>query len=126
MVSLVVQDGSYAGFGSPGASLPHDWTEGTGVIPAGGVITIPNPSLNGQTRKWLFIQNQSAVTIAVNVYAVTAQGNASIVPIILASGGSVGSQGAAQNFGPATWVANNALTITGAAGSQVAVLEVLE
>lgn len=113
------------GFGSPSSGIPHDWTEGTGVLPTGG-ITIPNPSITGQSRKWLLIQNQSAVTLSVNVQATT-NGGASVLGVILvASGGGIGVQGGSQEFGLGSWTPTGQVTVTGAAGSQCCVLEILE
>lgn len=122
----LVQDVGSSGFGSASVSLPHDWTEGTGVIPSSGSITIPNPSANGQTRKWLLIQNQSAVTISVGVQSVSAAGVIGTSNILLGAGGGIGTQGGAQEFGLGSYKPNSAVTISGAVGSQVLVLEVLE
>lgn len=121
---LVTNDVGGSGYGSPTANIPHDWTEGTGVIPAAG-ITIPAPSASGQSRKWLLIQNQSGGTINVGVQALNAQGAVVTANILLASGGVAGTQGGAQEFGRGSWNPNSPIVITGA-GLQALVLEVLE
>jgi hypothetical protein len=123
-VSLVTQDGSYNGYGSASSSLPHDWTEGTGIIPVGGIV-IPNPSLNGQARKWLFIQNQDAVTVTVALQTVTTQGQTTAIIVLSPNTLGVGTQGGALEFGGLSWKVNGAITVT-PAGAQVACLEVLE
>ena len=126
MMALVTNDSGFSGFGTLGSSLPHDWTEGTNVLPASGTIIVPNPSITGQSRKWLLIQNQSAVTISVGVQATTALGNTVTSNILIASGGAIGSQGGGQEFGLGSWKPNSAVTISGPVGSQLLVLEVLE
>ena len=122
----MVNDISNAGFGSPSSSLPHDWTEGTGVLPASGQIIIASPSVNGQTRKWLFIQNQSAATISIIVAALKGNGAASTTTLLLAPGAGAGTMGGSLEWGGASWAVNSAVTVTGAAGAQVAIMEVTQ
>lgn len=114
------------GFGSPSSSLPRDWTDGAGVIPASGSIVIPNPSTTGQTRKWLLVQNQSASTLTVLVQALTSGGALVNVPILLTGVGAA-TQGGGQEFSAVgSWCPNSQITISGTAGIQCCVLEILE
>lgn len=111
------------GYSIPG-SIPHDWTEGTGVFPASGIITVAAPPL-GYTRKWLLIQNQGAAGITVSFQAKTAAGTASTVNVLLAEGAGAGHQGAADERGGSFWNTCGTIIITGAVGAAVLVLEVL-
>lgn len=106
---------------------PHDCTEGTGVFPAGGVITLANPTLRGMTRKWLFIQNQGAADIRVTFAATLANGSTlSTVSVILSAGAGAGLAGASyENFHQLFSIVG-AITITGAAGAAIVVLERLK
>lgn len=116
-----------SGFGVPFNGFPHDWTEGTGVFPAGGVITLPNPALQGMTRRWLFIQNQDAVDIKVTVSATLADGiTQTTANIVLSNGGGVGLAGGTyENFHQLPSLVG-VITVTGVAGNKVAVLERLK
>lgn len=107
--------------------FPHDWTEGTGVFPASGIITIPNPQLLGLTRKWLLIQNQDVASITVKFNATLVDGvTVTAASLLLASGGSVGSAGGSYENAHQWFSAVGVITITGAAGGQVLVLERLK
>jgi len=109
------------------SGYPHDWTEGTGVIPASGTISIPNPAVKGLSRQWLFIQNQSAVTITVTVTAVKADMTTTVnATILLAPGSLAGTQGGAYEQMHSVFSIGGAITVSGTAGSQVAVLEKLK
>lgn len=70
-----------------------DYTNGAGTLGAGGTITIPD----SPTRSWIYIQNQSAITIPVTYKAVKASDKtATTVTLLLAPGAGAGSQGAAD------------------------------
>lgn len=102
---------------------PHDWTEGTGVFPAGGSIVIANPTLTGKVRDWLFIQNQSAGVVSVKFAATLADGSTlSTVTLLLASSGVAGTAGAAYE----SYYVTGAITVSGTAASQVLILEKLK
>jgi hypothetical protein len=107
--------------------LPHDWTEGTGVFPAGGVITIPSPTLKGMTRKWLFIQNQDIGVVTVQLNATKADGSTTTTAsVVLAAAAGAGLAGGAyENFHQKFSVVGQ-LIITGTAGQKVLVLERLK
>lgn len=106
-------------------AIPHDWTEGTGVFPAGGSISIP-AATGGTRRKWLYIQNQDVYAVSVSVAAKTALGNACTAVITLAPAAITGGQGGSDERGKGSWAPNFAVTVTGTAGAQVCVLEVVE
>jgi hypothetical protein len=116
------------------ATYPHDWTEGTGTLGSGGLITIPSQvpvqTPNGYTttqRRWLFIQNQSAATITVEYEARLANGTTqSFISILLAPGASAGSQGSSDERGFSAFVPQGIVKVVGAANAQVAILEVVE
>lgn len=109
------------------SGYPHDWTEGTGVIPASGTISIPNPSVKGLSRQWLFIQNQSAVTVTVTITAVKADMTSTVnATILLAPGAGAGAQGGAYENLHSLLSIGGAITVSAAAGTQVAVLEKLK
>lgn len=122
---VAINDTSGNGFGTRGSTIPQDWTGGTGVFPAGGVITVPAPAA-GSRRSWMMVQNQGAAQITVSYQAVTALGNNSVVNMVLATGGVAGSQGGADERGLGSWRPNGTVVITGAVGAQVLVLEVTE
>jgi hypothetical protein len=105
-------------------SIPHDWTEGTGVFPTGGVITVPAPPL-GFTRKWFLVQNQGPTAITLSFQAKKATGAAATANILLAQGAGAGTQGAADERGGSVWNTCGTVVITGVAGDAVLVLEVL-
>lgn len=119
-ITDVSGDGSYS---IPG-SIPHDWTEGTGVFPVGGVITVARPPL-GYMRKWFLVQNQGPTQITLAFQAQTKTGAAATANIILAAGSGAGSQGAADERGDGMWNTCGTVVITGVAGDAVLVLEVL-
>jgi hypothetical protein len=123
----VTIDVSNNGFGVPFNGFPHDWTEGTGVFPAGGVITLPNPTLTGQSRRWLFIQNQDAADIKVTINATLSDGaTVTTASLILSSGGGAGLGGGTyENFHQLPSL-SGVITVTGTAGNKVAVLERLK
>jgi hypothetical protein len=119
-VTDVSGDGSYS---IPG-SIPHDWTEGLGVFPTGGVITVPAPAL-GYMRKWFLVQNQGPTQITLAFQARTKANAVAVANIILAPGSAAGTQGAADERGGGMWNTCGTVTITGVAGDAVLVLEVL-
>lgn len=120
-------DSSNNGFGIPFNGFPHDCTEGTGVFPASGIITLANPALIGCTRKWLVIQNQSAASITIKFNAMLSDGiTPSTVSMILASGGGIGTAGGSYENEHQWFSAVGVITITGAAGGQVLILERLK
>lgn len=122
----MVIDVSNNGFGSPRQTYPHDWTEGTGVIPAAGSIVIPAPT-GGVKRKWFVFQNQSAVTLSLQYEARDAQGNTVFATMLIGSGGGVGTQGGGDERGNGFWSTNGIIKVgVSNAGAQVLVLEVLE
>jgi hypothetical protein len=120
----MVADLSGNGYGTRVIGYPHDWTEGTNVLPASGSIVIPNPP-NGAKRKWLMIQNQSAGVIGVSYQSVTALGNVAIPNLFLDPGSGVGAQGGGDERGAGAWSPNGTVTITGTPGAQLLVIEVL-
>lgn len=109
---------------APRNSIPHDWTEGTGVFPTGGVITVTAP-VGGLTRKWLLIQNQGAAAITVSFQAKNKFGVAVVANMLLATGAGAGTQGAADERGSSFWNTCGTVIISGSAGDNVLVLEVV-
>ena len=102
------------------AGTATDWTNGTGVFPTGGVITIPADT----GRQWFYVENRDvgevAVAYTVN-YATGGSGASS--PIDLDPAAATGRQGGieerdAEAFMPARGV----ITITGTAAQKVTVL----
>lgn len=108
-------------FVEPAAGIPHDWTEGTGVLPSGGSITIPANA----ARRLLLIQNQSAVTIPVSIGAVLANSSPTHAVMLLDPGAGVNKQGAADERNPSTYMFTGQIIVgaTGLNGSQVLVIE---
>ncbi len=107
-------------------TFPHDWTEGTGTLGAGGEIDLAAPS-SGKKRLWLLIQNQSAGTVTVRYEARLANGTAqSFGTLLLAPGASAGTQGSSDERGFSAFVPQGIVRITGAANAQVTILEVVE
>lgn len=107
--------------------FPHDWTEGTGVFPASGVITLPNPALLGLSRRWLFIQNQDAADIRVTISATLIDGvTQTTAAMILSAGAGAGLAGGSyENYHQLPSLVG-VITITGTVGNRVAVLERLK
>lgn len=105
---------------------PHDITNGTGTIGASGTLTASNPNTLGMTRKWLFIQNQSAVQLNVIVATTLNDGTASTTDIQLAPGpGGAGTPGGTyENYNDKVGI-GGAISIVGASGSQLTALEKL-
>jgi len=102
------------------AGTATDWTNGTGVFPSGGVITIPADT----GRQWFYVENRDLGEVAI-AYSVTyANGSSGFSsPIDLDPASASGKQGGieerdAQQFMPARGV----ITITGTAGQKVTVL----
>lgn len=107
--------------------FPHDYTEGTGVFPAGGVITLPNPTLLGLSRRWLLIQNQDAADIKVTVDATLVDGvTLTTTAIIIPNGGSAGVAGGSYENYHQLPSLSGVITVTGVAGNKVLVLERLK
>ncbi len=120
---MMVVDLSGNGFGTRATGQAHDWTEGTGVIPASGLITIPAPP-NGAARKWLIFQNQSAVSLSIGTASVNANGVATTTNTIsIPAGGSIVYNGGGSGSGP--FMPHGAVIISGVAGSALTVLEEL-
>ena len=92
-----------------------DYTNGTGTLGAGGQITIPD----SPNRSWLFIQNQSAVTIPVTYSAVKASdGTATTATLLLAaSGAGSGTQGGAEERSFTSFIPTGAVVVGSGAGT---------
>lgn len=101
-------------------TAPHDGTEGTGVFPAGGVITLPNPAILGLTRKWLFIQNQAASNVVVTF---ATRLNDGATPST--AGTIILTQNAAYENYHHAFSVTGAVTVTGTAGAAVSIIELL-
>ena len=112
-------------------TLSHDWTEGTGALPASGEIDIPAPA-TGLRRHWLFIQNQGAATLPVRYEGRRADGvTQSFVTILLAPGASSGVQGSSDERGLSAFVPQGQVKVGNSSISalnnmQVAVMELVE
>ncbi len=106
-------------------AFPHDWTEGTGTLGAGGEIDVPAVAA-GKHRRWIAIQNQSAATVTVEYEARLANGTTQVFPKILLTGVSANVQGSSDERGFSAFVPQGIVKVIGAANVQVAVLEVVE
>jgi hypothetical protein len=108
-------------------NYPHDWSEGTGTLGASGQVTLASAVGNGKTRRWLFVQNQSASTITIQYESRLANGTTpSFVSVLLAPGASAGTQGSSDERGFSAFVPQGTVKVIGAANAQVAVMEVVE
>lgn len=107
--------------------FPHDWTEGTGVFPAGGVITLPNPQLLGMKRVWLMIQNQDLGNVTVKFNSTLVDGaTLSTATLVLAPAAASGGAGQAyENYHQLPSLVG-VITVTGTAGQKVLVAERLK
>lgn len=97
--------------------IPTDWTNGTGVFPAGTVTLPANPK-----RRGFYVQNQDVGTIEVRYTAQKqSDGTACTVSILLGSGGSTGSQGGSDeqfNF----YIVGQ-IDVIGSSGAKVAIAD---
>lgn len=103
------------------SGLPVDWTNGTGVLPAGGVITIPA----NKNRKWLYVQNLDITALTVGLASVEAIdfATASTPTVPLPAAATAGAAGGALDRTLTNFMPLGAITITGTAGKQVVALE---
>jgi hypothetical protein len=103
------------------SGLPIDWTKGTGVLPAGGIITIP---ANAQ-RKLLYVQNADTTALTVGLTGVSAADDTTVATpaIPLAAASAAGNAGGVfdRHFG--NFVPLGPIVITGTAGKQLVAIE---
>jgi hypothetical protein len=119
--------GSIEGQISPVTGLPHDWTEGSGVFPGTGVITIPNPGAQGLTREWLYVQNQDTTPVTVSITCALNDGSTTTFGKISLGAASIkGGQGGSYEQPHGRQAVSGPVVITGTAGNNVCVMEKLK
>jgi len=109
-----------------GFGLPLDWTNGTGVFPSGGSITI-SPD---QYRQAVLIQNQDVATVAIQIAAVQGSGYSRTVPagtactatIELAAAAGASGQGGMISLDITGVNATGQIIVVGTATKKVCVL----
>ena len=101
------------------AGTPTDWTNGTAVFPAGGVITIPADT----GRQFFYTENRDIGEVTV-AYAVNyATGGSGTASISLDPASASGKQGGIEERDATIFMpARGVVTITGTAGQKVTVL----
>ena len=99
------------------AGVPIDSTNGTGVFPAGGVVTIPANT----ARQWLYIQSRDVGEVTVTYDAVRADtGAATTITVALDPAKASGDQGGVEERDATVFMpARGNVTITGTAGQKV-------
>ena len=96
-----------------------DWTNGTGVFPAGGVITV----LANTERQWFYVQNRDLGEVTVAYATQYANGLGSSTEIISLNPASAsGNGGGTEERGTLTFLPEGQIVITGTAGQKVAIL----
>jgi hypothetical protein len=100
-----------------GKGIPIDWTNGTGVIPAGGIQVAAEPY-----RQGIFIQNQDVGAVEIAFNCVGPTGTPTVVSVTLAPAGTAGAQGGAFDSSVSGFLVNAAFSVTGTTGKQVVVL----
>lgn len=102
-----------------GRGTPIDWTNGTGVFPAGGVITVPaNPY-----RQSIFVQNQDTAAAAIVFSCIKgSDGSACTTLLQLGASPTTAGQGGADQLGLIGLMATGGFTVNGTAGKAVLVV----
>jgi len=103
----------------PGKGVPVDWTGGTGVVSAGGTISVTaEPHRTG----WR-IQNLDTTALSVQFACTTPAGASATGTLVLAPAGSTGAAGGLLDSGTtAAFVTNEAFNIVGTAGSHLSAI----
>jgi len=102
------------------AGTPVDWTNGSGVFPGGGSITIPADT----TRQWFYVQGRDTTEVTVAYAVINPNGSgAGTASISLDPAKAAGGQGGAEERDATIFMpARGQIIVSGTAGKQVTVL----
>ena len=97
-----------------------DWTNGTGVFPSGGTISLPADN----TRQWLYVQNRDVGEATVQYSGNYANGSTGVFsPVALNAASQSGFGGGTEEREATVFMpARGTVVITGTAGQKVTVL----